>query len=170
MITLSTIFFMVVALSTLGCAIMVVVSSKLVHSAFWLIAAFLGIAVFFVLLQASFLAVVQVVIYIGAIAILIIFAIMLTRNIAGDSGPSFNENWGWAAGIAIFFFTASLLMIRTFPGFAVTAPPFSERADLVQTLGQALVDPNGFALPFEVASILLVAALIGSVFIARERK
>lgn len=170
MLTISSVFFFFIALATLLCALMVVISSKLVHSAFWLIASFLGIAVIFVLLDASFLAVVQVVIYVGAIAVLIIFAIMLTRNIASDSGPRFNENWSWAVGIALFMFAASMLMISAFPGFDVAAQPFKERGDLVKSLGQALVDPNGFGLPFEVASILLVAALIGSVFIAQERK
>ncbi len=170
MITLSSVFFLIVAAVTLCCAIMVVTSPKLVHSAFWLIASFLGISIVFVLLQASFLAIVQVVIYIGAIAILMIFAIMLTRNIAEDSGPKFNENWSWAAGIAVIIFAATIFMISSYPGFNIPVQPLSSRVDLVQVLGVALVAPDGFALPFEVASILLVAALIGSVFIARERK
>ena len=58
-------------------------------------------AVIYVLLQAGFLAVVQVVIYIGAIAILMIFAIMLTRNIAAENRPQVNENWLWALVIAL---------------------------------------------------------------------
>lgn len=170
MITFSSILFWVVTLVTLGCALMVVISSNLVHSAFWLIAALFGIAVIFTLLQAGFLAVVQVVIYIGAIAILLIFAIMLTRRIAKDSGPRFNENWGWAAMIALLVFGATTFMIGSFPGFQITPQPMDARMDTIQILGTALVSPNGFVLPFELASILLLAALIGSIFIARERK
>jgi NADH:ubiquinone oxidoreductase subunit 6 (subunit J) len=101
---------------------------------------------------------------------LMIFAIMLTRNIAKERGPRFNENWSWAVGIALIVFAAMFLMVSSFPGFNITPQPLSERGDMVQALGDALIAPNGFALPFEVASILLVAALIGSVFIARERK
>ena len=103
---------------------MVVSSPNLIHSAFWLIASFFGVAVIFVLLQAGFLAVVQVVIYIGAIAILMIFAIMLTRKIAKDSGPRFNENWGWAAGIALIVFAAMFVDGQRFPGFNMTAAAF----------------------------------------------
>ena len=94
------IIFILVAGATLGAALMVVTSPNLIHSAFWLVGALFGVAVVFALLNAGFLAVVQVVIYIGAIAILMIFAIMLTRRIAKDAGPRFNANWIWAVSLS----------------------------------------------------------------------
>ena len=80
--TLEQIVFILVAILTLGSALMVVTTRNLVHAALWLVVALFGVAVFFVLLHAGFLAVAQVVIYIGAIAILTIFTIMLTRRVA----------------------------------------------------------------------------------------
>jgi NADH-quinone oxidoreductase subunit J len=91
--TVLQIIFILVAAMTLGAGLMVVTSRNLIHAALWLVMALFGVAVIFGLLQAGFFAVVQVVIYIGAIAILLIFAIMLTRRVMQDSGPRFNENW-----------------------------------------------------------------------------
>ena len=81
------IIFILVAAMTLGAALMVVTAKNLIHSALWLVLSLFGVAILYALLQAGFLAVVQVMVYIGAIAILIIFGIMLTRKIAPDSGP-----------------------------------------------------------------------------------
>ncbi len=164
------IIFLIVALITLASAVMVVTSSNLVHSALWLVAALFGVALIFGLLQAGFLAVVQVVVYIGAIAILIIFGIMLTRRIATNSGPRFNENWTWAAVLAVAIFVALGWALLSWPGFNIQAQPLDPRADPLTTLGMALVSPNGFVLPFELASVLLFAALIGAIYIAWERK
>ena len=170
MISFISILFWIVAVVTAGCALMVVTSSNLVHSALWLVAALFGVAVIFTLLQAGFLAVVQVVIYIGAIAILMIFAIMLTRRIAKDSGPRFNENWGWSAAIALIAFLAISFMVASFTAFRSAPLELDPRADTLRLLGSALVSPSGYVLPFELASVLLLAALIGSIYIAWERK
>jgi hypothetical protein len=75
--------FIIIAAISLGGALMVVTTRNLVHAALWLILTLFGVAVLFVLLNAGFLAIVQVVVYIGAIAILMIFAIMLTRQVMG---------------------------------------------------------------------------------------
>ena len=78
------VIFLITAVGTLGSALMVVITRNLVHAALWLVAALFGVAVIFVQLNAGFLAIAQVVIYIGAIAILMIFAIMLTRRVAQE--------------------------------------------------------------------------------------
>jgi NADH-quinone oxidoreductase subunit J len=122
------------------------------------------------LLQAGFLAVVQVVIYIGAIAVLMIFAIMLTRKIAHDPGPRYNENWSWALFISLALFGALLWIFSSWQGKAALAQPLDPRADTLRQLGQALVAPDGYVLPFELASVLLLAALIGAIVVAWERK
>lgn len=162
--------FIVVAAMTLGAAFMVVTIRNLVHAALWLVVALFGIAVFYVVLNAGFLAVAQVVIYIGAIAILMIFAIMLTRRIASDSSPQINRNWLWAALASIALFGGLVWMLSQWSGFFSPMPPMSPRADPLRDLGVALVSPNAYLIPFEVASVLLLAALIGAIMVAWERK
>jgi NADH-quinone oxidoreductase subunit J len=164
------ILFIVIAAATLGAALMVVTTRNLVHAALYLVVALFGVAVFFVLLNAGFLAVAQVVIYIGAIAILMIFAIMLTRRVVTDLSPSLNPNWGWALAIAAVLFAGLVWILSSWGGFASTAPQLSSASDPLVQLGQALVSPNAYILPFEVASVLLLAALIGAIIIAWDRK
>lgn len=150
---------------------MVVTTRNLVHAALWLVLALFGVAITFVLLNAGFLAVAQVVIYIGAIAILMIFAIMMTRRIGQPQASSqTNSNWVWAAVIAIVFFGGIVMLLANWPGLATTAPEMSTRADPLRELGVALVSPNLYVIPFEVASVMLLAALIGAIMIAWDRK
>jgi len=163
------IIFLITAVVTLGAAFMVVTTRKLVHAALWLVLALFGIAVMYVLLNAGFLAVAQVVIYIGAIAILMIFAIMLTRRVAYDSGPQINRNWPWAALVALVLLGVLVLILTSWDGFTTILPEMSTRADPLRQLGMALVSPNAYLVPFEVASVLLLAALIGAIIIAWER-
>ena len=170
MVTSIQILFILVAAITFGCALMVVTARNLVHSALWLVAALFGVAVVFAILEAGFLAVVQVVIYIGAIAVLMIFAIMLTRRIAQDSGPRYNENWAWAVGVALVVFAALTYMLANKSVVYPALVPLDVRADPLRLLGAALVSPNGYVLPFELASVLLLAALIGAIVVAWEKK
>jgi NADH-quinone oxidoreductase subunit J len=162
------IIFIVTALVTFGAAVQVVTSRRLVNAALWLILALAGMAVLYVLLEANFLAAVQVVIYIGAIAILLIFGIMLTRGAMDDKGPQVNGNWWLAALVAILLFGGLLALFSQVPGLVAQAAdiPTSE-GDLLNDLGRSLVDVNRFVLPFEVASILLLAALVGAMVVAR---
>ena len=163
------ILFIIVAAGTLGAALMVVITRNLVHMALWLVLALFGIAVFYVLLSAGFLAVAQVVIYIGAIAIMIIFTIMLTRRVAADPSPPMNTSWPWGALLALALFGGLAWMLSLWSGMNTTAPSLPAIDSLAQ-LGAALVSPNGFVLPFELASVLLLAALVGSIIVAWDRK
>jgi NADH-quinone oxidoreductase subunit J len=81
-------FFSLLPLYTLGSGLMVVTTRNLVHAALWLVSTLFGVAVTYALLNANFIAVVQVVVYIGAIAILFIFAVMLTRKDLRDNGSA----------------------------------------------------------------------------------
>lgn len=168
--TLLQILFMIVAIVTLGSGFMVVIARNLIHAALWLVLALFGVAVLYGLLQAGFLAVVQVVIYIGAIAILMIFAIMLTRNIASEERSQANENWTWALVLAAVMFAALAFLLIQWSGMGTTAAPLAQRSDPLLQLGQALVSPDQYVLPFELASVLLLAALIGALVVAAERK
>ena len=162
--------FLVVALFTLGSGFMVVTSGNLVHAALWLVSTLFGVAVTYALLSASFLAVVQVVVYIGAIAILFIFAVMLTRKDMRDQGPQLNKNWWFGALLAVITFGGLFFLLQGWSGMSTTATAIPSSFDAVNELGTALTSPTGYVLPFEVASVLLVAALVGAVYVAFNRK
>lgn len=168
--TIMQIIFLIIAAVTLGAAILVVTSQNLVHSALWLIFTLFGVAVLYVLLSAGFFAVVQVIIYIGAIAILFIFAVMLTRQVARETGPQTNSNWWLAALISLALFIGIFVILNDWSEFNTQMPELSEGANSLKQLGTALVSPNAYVIPFELASILLVAAMIGAIYVAWERR
>ncbi len=168
--TVDQIVFLAVALLTLFAALRVVTTRNIVHAAFWLIATLFGVAVIFAILHASFLAVVQVVVYIGAIATLFIFAVMLTRKEMRDRGAQVNRNWWLGALLSLIAFVGLFFLFQGWSGVTQTASAFPSEFDAVAALGSALTSPNGYVLPFEVASVLLVAALIGAVYVAYNRK
>lgn len=146
---------------------MMVTRENLVHAALYLIMALFGVAVIFVLLDAGFLAVVQVLVYIGAIAILMIFAVMLTRGTGPTEPKTMNENVGWALMLSALFGFALIVLIGQWQGIHAQAPALSASRDTVVELGAALVSPAGYVIPFELASVLLLAALIGALVVAR---
>ena len=167
--TVDQIIFLIAAAATLAAGLAVVTARNLVHAALAMIAAFFGVAILFVLLQAGFLATVQVVLYIGAIAILIIFAIMLTRRVMQDSGPQTNEQWWLGALLALALFAALWVVLQQVPALQnVTSQTIS--TDSLKQLGAGFVDPNQYLLPFELASVLLLVALVGSIVIAGEKQ
>jgi NADH-quinone oxidoreductase subunit J len=164
------IVFLITAGFTLGSGLMVVTTRNLVHAALWLVSTLFGVAVTYALLHANFLAVVQVVVYIGAIAILFIFAVMLTRKDLRDRGRQVNSNWWVGALLAVLTFVGLVFLLRDWDGMSRTAAVFPSDFDQIAALGNDLVSPEAFVLPFEVASVLLVAALIGAVYVAYNRK
>lgn len=166
-ITLSHILFVLFGLMVLGGAIAVVTVRNLFHAALWLMLVFFGMAGLSVLLEAPFFAAAQLFIYMGAIGILIIFAIMLTRAFMRQPMPRANEQWWLAALLAAVLLGVMVFLIlqNIRPSIMAEAVP----ENTIHILGLTLVDPTGYALPFEVASVLLVMALIGAVTIAQER-
>jgi len=168
--TADQIIFLLCAALILGSAMMVVTTRKLIHAALWLVAALFGVAILYAVLQASFLAVVQVVVYIGAIAILFIFAVMLTRREMLDKGAQTRSNWWLPALLGLLILTGLVLLIISQPAFGRTAAEIPAGVDTLRNLGTALVSPDAFVLPFEVASVLLLAALVGAVYVASGNK
>ena len=164
------IIFLVTAILTLVFALRVVTTGNMVHAALWLIATLFGVAVVFALLNAGFLAVVQVVVYIGAISILFIFAVMLTRKEMRDRGPQLNRNWWVVALLSVITFGGLFALLQGWNGLSKTATVIPSDFDAVSVLGNALVSPDAYVLPFEVASVLLVAALVGAVYVAFTQK
>src|SRR5919108_1658085 len=136
------IIFILVALFTLGSGVMVVTTRNLVHAALWLVATLFGVAVTYALLSASFLAVVQVVVYIGAIAILFIFAVMLTRKEMRDQGPQLNKNWWFGALLSVVTFGGLYFLLQGWTGLSKTALDIPSGFDAVAELGNALISPD----------------------------
>jgi NADH-quinone oxidoreductase subunit J len=167
--TLDQIIFLATSLVILSASVLVVTAPKMIHAALWLILALAGVAVIFVLLQAPFFAVVQVIVYIGAIAVLFIFAVMLTRKAMMDSGPQLNRYAILAALLCLILFGGLIYMIFSWSGAQTVLTQTAAPVDSIVNLGVALVSPDGFLLPFEMASILLLAALIGAIYIGRDR-
>ena len=163
------IFFLIVAAVTLISAIMVVTVRRMMHAALWLVMSLFGVALLFAMLEASFFAVVQVLVYIGAIAILVIFAVMLTRRMMDDRGSQTNQGW-WVALVAVLGIFGGLSAIMlAWPRLQV-GPGVRPADSILTDFGTALVNPLQYAVPFEVASVLLLAALVGSIYVAVDRK
>jgi NADH-quinone oxidoreductase subunit J len=165
-----TIAFFIFSLFILGGGLGVVTTRNLIHATLYLILSLFGVAGFFVLLSAPFLASVQVLVYIGAIAILIVFAVMLTRSMTRIR-DIFNEQWllSGIVGVLLFGLLAIGVILPVW-GQNGSQPnqPVSDIVVGTVDLGKSLVDQNGYVLPFEVASLLLTAAMIGAIVIARE--
>jgi NADH-quinone oxidoreductase subunit J len=171
MTPIQVIFLISSALVLVG-ALMVVTRRNLVHAAFYLVMTLFGVAVLFILLEAGFLAAVQVVVYIGAIAILLIIGVMVTRNVTGTDGKTVNKNYLLAIAIAVMVFASLFLAVSEWSQFNASAAEVDAETldDTILNLGVALVDADQFVIPFEVASILLLGALIGAIVIAWPRK
>lgn len=154
--------FAVVAVAMSIAAVRVVTTKNLVHGALYLVVTLLGAAIVFLMTMAEFVAWVQVLIYVGAVIVLLLFGLMLTRAPIGRTAMD-NEQRGLAALIALGLFSImSVTMWRAFEGKEIE---FGE-ATLAGELGQQLF--TRFVLPFEVVSVLLLAALVGAVVLAKR--
>ena len=169
--TLIMIIFLVLSAFTLLAGIMVVTVKNSIHSALWLIASFFTVAAMYLLMEAEFLAIVQVLIYVGAISILILFAIMLTRHVTGEGIRQLYQRWWIALLVAAALF--GLLIAPTVVNNSWnTVPPSAP--DQVATISSSVQIGTAFMreylLPFEIASVLLLVALIGAIVIAYEER
>jgi NADH-quinone oxidoreductase subunit J len=168
--TAEQIIFLITGVLIIGSALLVVTTRKLLHAALWLVVALFGVAILYAILQANFLAVIQVVVYIGAIAILFIFVVMLTRRELMERGRQTRVNWWIPAVLGLVILVGLVILILSVPDVGRTAAALPSGLDAVLALGTTLVSPDAYALPFEVASILLLAALIGAVYVATADK
>jgi NADH-quinone oxidoreductase subunit J len=167
-IDFSTIAFFIFSLLALGGGFGVVTNRNLFRGTIWLMVSLFGVAGLFVLLSAPFLAAVQVLVYIGAIAILFTFAVMLTRSLTRLT-VRYNRLWPSVIGSVLLF--AMLVISVIWPVFGANDAFRAPASDVVRSttdLGLALVAGEGYVLPFEVASLLLTAAMIGAIVIARD--
>jgi len=157
--------FVVFTIFTLGGGIGVVTTRNLFQGTIWLMLSLFGVAGYFVLLSAPFLAAVQILVYIGAIAILITFAVMLTRSITRIKTRYIRTLPSFIASLLLFLILLFGITLPIFGGGSTAAP---EYVASTRDLGLALVDENGYVVPFLLASVLLTAAMIGAIFIARD--
>ncbi|MFQ5399354.1 MAG: NADH-quinone oxidoreductase subunit J [Anaerolineae bacterium] len=169
------IIFIIVSVITLGTGLMVVTLRNLFHAALAMMASFLGVAALYVLLDAGFLAAAQLLVYIGAISILIIFAIMLTRRLMQTAESPLNSQKWFSLFTAAVAFALLVGVIRRFwPTVASadqvlasrTEVPAAILRDSVAALGRSFVSVDAYVIPFELASLLLLAALVGAILIA----
>lgn len=158
--------FWLLAGITVGGALLVLLSRNLMHAVLFLVLAFIGMAGLFITLSADFIAVAQVLIYAGAISVLLVFAVMLTPLASRDNGNSMFVLPGVLIGLG-FAAVSALVAVRVgwpeLTGEALDAQSF---VGTVRTIGSALLGSN--LLPFELASVLLLVALIGAIALVKE--
>jgi len=159
--------FWVLATVIIVSGIMVVSLRNIFHCAMFLILCLSGVAGIFILLNAEFLAAAQVLIYVGAVAILMVFAIMLTSNLSSKRIVMTNQKAG-AAGLACTVFAVGLYFIVNITTRSGIWDKATEElpADNIMVIGKLLM--TRFMLPFEVVSVVLLAAMIGAIVLARK--
>ncbi|MBB2909132.1 NADH-quinone oxidoreductase subunit J [Streptosporangium becharense] len=157
------ILFLLLGAVAVGSALLVVTTRQLVHAALWLVVCFGALAGCYLILTAEFVAWVQVLIYVGAIVVLLLFGIMLTRAPIGRAADLDSRNRPAAAVVAIA--TAAVLVTVVIDGFHLAYAPLEPGAGAAAELGSSIF--RNWVLPFEVLSVLLLAALIGAIVLSR---
>ncbi len=166
---INTVLFSILSVLTIFCAIMVVVSKNPVHSVLWLVATFFTISGHYILLNAQFLAIVNIIVYAGAIMVLFLFVIML-MNLNANTEPRKNL-WTKLAGVvsAGMLLWILISVVRTYTeqlGKPQIATFNTGSIGLIKNLGSVLF--TQYALPFEICSVLFLSAMVGAVVIGKK--
>ena len=173
--TMLTGFFYYMAGASVASALLAVTRRNPVHSMLWVLALFLHVAGIFLLLGAEFLAAVQVIVYAGAILIFYLFVVMLLDLPDEAARPPFGEHWPIAAAVGLSFAAlaglARVEMLAPAGSGAASATTSATTQGAPQgSLSQIGIELFGpFALPFEMVSLVLLAAIVGAVVLARKR-
>jgi NADH-quinone oxidoreductase subunit J len=152
--------FIVIAVFTLAGALAAACLRKLIHAALCLVVAFLGLAAFYFLLGAEFVGLVQVFVYVGAVAVLIVFTILLTRREDEDAA---GFNWGGVI-VAVAVFAGLAWTIMKTPSLSAAAPAIEPLT--VKRIGEVLM--TSYVWPLQCVGLLLTAALIGALVLVME--
>jgi NADH-quinone oxidoreductase subunit J len=160
--------FWILAVAMTGAAVRVVTCANVVHAALYLVGTLMGAAALYVLLFAEFVAWAQVLIYVGAILVLMLFGLMLTRAPIGRANLDNSQRPLAAVCALAVFAVTSLITITAFEGEEISFEQFTgaDGRGLTESVGEMIF--STYVLPFEVVSILLLAALVGAVVIARR--
>ncbi len=157
--------FWILAIFTLGSALLMVMNKNIFHSALFMVLTFIGVAAMYVMLQADFMAAVQILVYAGAIAIFLVFGIMLTQRGNMKQTNLFAKHTAVAGLVSLALVVINAFMVWNTNWLKSTAEPPQD------TVGQiADLMLGKFMVPFEVAAILLLVALLGAVIIAKGVK
>lgn len=174
----ASLLFLVSALLTVGGAIAVAVTKNIMHSCIFLLASLIGMAGLYATIGADFVAVTQIMVYVGGIVILMLFAVMLTggkdfvsraQNLLGLA-PAMGNKWTYVTGLfvgLVFILTNVKLLINVFQAYPAKALG-NEYPSTVNAIGHLLVKDH--VLAFELSSVLLLGALVGAAIIARPKK
>ncbi|MGQ9523820.1 MAG: NADH-quinone oxidoreductase subunit J family protein [Armatimonadota bacterium] len=157
---------LVLAGVTLGSAVLTVTLRNLYHCALSLALCLVGVAGLYVVLSAEFIAAAQVLIYVGAVTVLILFAVMMTEHITGTRGEAVSQQRGLAllASLALAACLIAIVHATAWPTALAHTPHPPVSTTLI--LGRELL--TTYLIPFEVASVVLLAALVGAVVLAKE--
>jgi NADH-quinone oxidoreductase subunit J len=166
---IDTVFFYCFALLTLGGGLLTITRRNAVHSAIWLIVSLLGVAGLYLQLHAEFLFAVQIVLYVGGIMVLFLFVIMLVNLDQAAKERQFNRQWTIAlAAVAAVGVEIGYFFYRGQDSFRLSGAPVpAPTVGNVEMLADSLF--RDYLLPFEIASILLLVAIVGSVVMAKKR-
>ena len=157
-----TFAFIAISVFTLGAGLAAALMPKLIHAALSLVLAFGGLAAFFFLLGAEFVGLVQVFVYVGAVAVLVVFTILLTRR---DARAESRFNWSGVFLSLAVFGALAWAILRT-PELAVTAP--DPKALTVKQIGTVLM--TDYVWPLQCIGLVLTAALIGALVLVTEKE
>jgi NADH-quinone oxidoreductase subunit J len=159
-----TLTFAIIAAVTIAAAVAAMSLRNLVHCALAVAVAFAGLAATYLQLNAQFVGFAQILVYVGAVAILIVFAILLTRG--SESSEQSLVSSGWITGIAVALAVLGVLVYSISKSFVIQRASAAQSDVSVLQIGNALM--HKFVLPLEVIGLLLTAALIGAVIIAMK--
>jgi NADH-quinone oxidoreductase subunit J len=156
------VFFLFATMAVLGAA-GTALSKNLVYSAFALLASLFGVAALFAWLSADYLAITQLIVYVGGILVLFLFAVMLTNKITDVKGsnPAIGEKPAAVVSIGLFGLLAYVAVKTEWPALQETT-----YRETTETIGDALL--STYLLPFEILSVVILAALVGAVLMARK--
>ncbi len=171
---LASVIFWIIAVILVVSALLVVTLRNIVHSALALVVVFAMASGIYILLNAEFIAIVQILIYAGAVTILILFALMLTPITGQRITNPTNKQW-WVAVIICALLGACVVYAATFsqrviPNVSNGASQLPDGINNVVRIGQLLYSPTtySYVLPFEIASLVLLVAIVGAIVIGRE--
>ena len=160
--TISDVAFWILSVLLVGSALAVVLSKNLFHAVLWLALALTGTAGIFLLLNAEFLAAVQLLLYAGGIITVVVFAIVVTERLVGERLSQTNRGVFSGALLAggLLALIVNTLMQRELP-----STPLPQLSDLTRLVGEQVL--TTFVLPFELLALLMLAAMLGAIYFAR---
>lgn len=164
---MNEILFAVFAAIILTSSILVIVAKNAIHSAVFLITTLLGVAGIFLLLGAEFLAGVQAILYVGGIMVLFLFVIMLVNLDLSVKERRFNRHWAIGLGTVVLLGLELMYLVGKGAQLPEAQVAMNEVAGNTEQIGEMLY--KGYMLPFEIASILLLVAMVGAVVLAKRR-